>query len=565
MSSFFRRLRDSTSRHPPQHPRAQAGTSEPNATAAASSQGTPRWHVRSLHIRLVQLDHSILCRVASKSVSRVKSVCTAGNAAEARRPSQEQPSEADMELQRALEASELEEAMAQSRLAAQDQLQHRAANTTPSNLGSAAGDDEQLKLAMELSEAEAKQAAKGKRVMQHTPSEEDLQRALQESTNLATSQQPPYASSAQQSSGEGSSAVPPDPDATDAELARALYESEQLAATTAHLSGHSQAAELPGPASAPMLPPSYTHQSAQATSSSPPPSTPSHSRTAPNQHTQAQPATDSTVRYPAIYQPGSSTSLPPSPFHQQTQQQQSARQELYISQHQSPPQRHHTPQQGMPQPPTQLQAQAPRQYQPAPGHRQLPHPAQHQHHAGSPPGTGPYLDGYHGSANLESILTGDEAFAKSLQEEEYTASMSSAGRQAPPAARSSPRQLPGQGQGHDPSKCPGCGHQLRPPAVVFRGQSWHCSCFRCTACQQPIPPGQKIGIGTEDNMPYHIQCYSQKFDPRCGVCHDLIPKQVIAGILLLLLFLLQLLFAVLAAHVDSMHLGICVVSLYVIM
>ena len=90
--------------------------------------------------------------------------------------------------------------MAQSRLAAQDQVQHRGVDTMPSNLGSAAADDQELKLVIELSEAEAKQAAKGKRVMQRTPSEEDLQRALQESANLASSEpqhkQPPYASSA---------------------------------------------------------------------------------------------------------------------------------------------------------------------------------------------------------------------------------------------------------------------------------------------------------------------------------------------------------------------------------
>ena len=326
------------------------------------------------------------------------------------------------ELQRALEASELEEAMAQSRLAAQDQVQHRGVDTAPSNLGSAAADDQELKLVIELSEAEAKQAAKGKRVMQRTPSEEDLQRALQESANLATSEpqhkQPPYASSAQQGSGEGSSTMQPDQDATDAELARALYESEQLAASSARLSGHAQTAEPSGPASAPMLPPSYTHQSAQATSSSSSPSMPSHNRTAHNQPAHLQPAPDSIVRYPTIYQPGSSRPPSPSSSHQQWPQQQLPRQQLHTSQQgaqqQSLPQGHHMPQQGQSQPPTQQQT-APRQ-QPAPGHRQLPHHPQHQHGlgqaAGNPSGAGPYLDGYHGSANLESMLTGDEVLQR---------------------------------------------------------------------------------------------------------------------------------------------------------
>ena len=430
--------------------------------------------------------------------------------------------------------------MAQSRLATQDQVHYRGADTAPSDVGSAAADDQELKLAMELSEAEAKQNAKGKRVMQRTPSEEDLQRALQESANFGTSQpqhkQPPYASSAQQSSGEGSSTMQPDQDATDAELARALYESEQLAVPSAH-SGRARTAELPGPASAPMLPASHTHQSPQATSFSSSSSTPSHNRAAHDQPIHLQPATDSTVRYPTIYQPGSSRSHSPSSSQQEWLQQQSPRQELHTSQQgaeQQPlPQGHHVSQQGRSQPPTQQQT-APRQ-QPAPGHRQLTQHPQHQHSlnqsAGSPSGAGPYLDGYHGSANLESMLIADEAFARALQEEQYRASISPAGRQPPTDAPSSPQQLAGPAQVQDPSKCPGCGHHPRPPAIVFRGQSWHRDCFRCTACQRPIPPGEQVGIGVEDHMPYHVQCYSQKFDPRCMVCHNLIPKKVMARML----------------------------------
>ena len=443
-----------------------------------------------------------------------------------------------MELQRALEASELEEAMAQSRLAAQDQQLYRVADTVPSDLNPAAADDQELQLAMELSEAEAKQAAKGKRVLQHTPSEEDLQRALQESANLASSrpqhQQPPYASSAHHSSGEGSSAMQPDQDATDAELARALYESEQLAAASAP-SRHAQTAEPPSPASAPMLASQleakHTHQSARATSSSSSPPMPSHSRAAPNQPAHMQPAMDSNVRYPDIYQSGSSSSYTPS--HHQSQQRQSPRQEplrQQAAQQPSPSQAPRIPQQGQSQPSTQLQAAPKHQQQPAVGHRLLPLQPQPRHGfdqpGGSPPGAGPYLDGYHGSANLESMLTGDQAFAQALQDEEYKAVMKAAGIQAPPKAHSSARQQPGQVQ--DCGTCPGCGLRLSSPVIVVGGgQSWHCDCFRCTACQRPIPPGQRYGIGAEDHMPYHIQCHSQKFDPRCSVCHDLIPHKVV--------------------------------------
>lgn len=454
---------------------------------------------------------------------------TAGAAPKAQQLSNSQlgPSDDDVELQRALEASELEEAMAQSRLAAQDQLHHRVADAVPSDPALAAADDQELKLAMELSESEAKQAAKGKRVLQSTPSEEDLQRALQESANLAASgplQQPPYAISAHNASGEGSSAAPADQYAADAELARALYESEQLAASAEP----THTAEASGPASAPMLQsppqPSHIHQTTDATTSPSLPFMPSCSHAA-----HGQPTSDSTLRYPDIHLPGDSSSHS---FHPQ-QSPQIPRQELHTRQQgagqQSPTQGQRMPQQGQSLVPTQLQAAQRQQQQLAAGHR--PPPAQWQHqHSLAQPGAGPYRDGYHGSAHQESVLIADEAIAKALQEEEYKAAKSAAGSQAPSDTSGSMRQQPGQVQRQDYSKCPGCGHGRKAPMILVDGQSWHCDCFKCTACQRPIAPGQKYGRGADDHMPYHIQCYREKFDPRCMVCHNLIPKQVMTWI-----------------------------------
>jgi len=55
------------------------------------------------------------------------------------------------------------------------------------------------------------------------------------------------------------------------------------------------------------------------------------------------------------------------------------------------------------------------------------------------------------------------------------------------------------------------------------GRTWHASCMKCGACQQLIPTAAKLGMGKEDNLPYHLSCYRNKFDPRCMVCHDLLP------------------------------------------
>ena len=445
---------------------------------------------------------------------------------------QPDPRDDDAELQRALEASELEEAMAQSRLAAQDQLYH-SADCAPADSAPAASDDQELKLAMELSEAEAKQAAKGKGVLRRAPSDEELQRALQESARLASSRHKPtqaaYAITPQHQPGEGSSTAQLDQKATDENLARALHESEQLASSSAASSGQqytgpptvtpSAPPMLQSPAAGPSL------QQGSLSSSSP---RPSHSQGVHQQPGPAQPAArktaDGTVRYPDIYQPGSTSHQ----AHYALQQPQQLQPQMQSQQHQLPQQ----PLRQLPNSPQQMPPKASarqQQQQQQAAQSRLPSSQQpHQQHqtglADPPSGGGSYLDGHHGSANIEAMLNGDEAFAKALQEEEYKAARAAPVSQLPPTALQQPGRSP------DPNRCPGCGHRLNPLTrlTVVGGQSWHCDCFRCTACQQPIPPGERYGIGSKDGMPYHMQCYRQKFDPRCVVCHDFIPSQVVA-------------------------------------
>ena len=429
-----------------------------------------------------------------------------------------------------MEASELEEALAQSRLTAETQL--HSGTPTPAPLESSASDDEQLKEAMALSEAEARKADKGKGVMKRTPTEEDIERALQESAQLASTapkRKPQhYGSPAPHVAGQGSSQSQRDEDAADAELDRALYESQQLAASP----------------SAPAMPPSAAAVQHATFPVSPP--QPAGLTQAPPAHPKPQ---DSSVRYPQIFQPGSSGSSSSS------SQMASSRQPPQLQPPRSRDAPHH-----------HQQAQQLPQQQPGQT-RQLPFGGpQHQQAASSGGDTGLYIDGLHGSANLESMLSADEAFAKALQDAEYQAATAGQAQQAgpPPQPQQQPspgqhqqnKQQPSNGQNQQqrqhqagssqppaphqsmnasamtstdkPNMCAGCGRSLTilgfgGMTVSVMGRTWHAACMKCGACQQQISAGVQLGMGKEDGLPYHLSCYHNKFDPRCTVCHEVMP------------------------------------------
>ena len=406
-----------------------------------------------------------------------------------------------------------------------------SSSPTPVPLESSASDDEQLKEAMALSEAEARKADKGKGVMKRTPTEEDIERALQESAQLASTspkRKPPhYGSPPPYVAGQGSSQSQRDEDAADAELDRALFESQQLAAS---------------PSAPTMPPPAAAVQHATFPTSAPHPAWPTQT---PAHHTPQ----DSSVRYPQIFQPGSSSS--------------SSSQAASSSQ---------TPQLQPPRngdaPHHHQQAQQLPQQQPGQT-RQLPSGGhQHQQAASSGGDTGLYIDGLHGSANLESMLSADEAFAKALQDAEYQAATAGQALQAgpPPQPQQQPspgqhqqqqsKQQPSNGQHQQqrqhqagssqppaphqsmnagsrtstdkPGMCAGCGRSLTilgfgGMTVSVMGRTWHAACMKCGACQQQIPAGVQLGMGKEDGLPYHLSCYHNKFDPRCTVCHEVMP------------------------------------------
>ena len=49
-------------------------------------------------------------------------------------------------------------------------------------------------------------------------------------------------------------------------------------------------------------------------------------------------------------------------------------------------------------------------------------------------------------------------------------------------------------------------------------------CFRCVSCKQPISEGRLM---QRDNEPYHPQCFREAHHPRCSVCRDYLPEEVI--------------------------------------
>lgn len=451
-----------------------------------------------------------------------------------------------------MEQSELEAALAASRIASNSDASPSGRPPRPAAAAEHAGpsDDEELKLALAVSEAEAKKAAKGKGVLRQSTSEKELQQALQESAQLAPKHQPPHAQTNHSRGGGSSSSQPQQDDTEDADLARALYESQQLAAAShthnpaASHSVKSTAASPLSPSrsprqqhpSAPMLASPaaaahlqqegfpIAHQAARQQPNHHSTSSSQHSASvSPDRHQHAQSGSQQQPLYPPIYQPGMPVQLSAGVSQQQ---------------HKS------GPQSSSPQ-------QPPHQY-----------PSLSADDSHSPL----YQDGHHGSGHLQSMLSADEIFARALQDELYAGSVTQQVPQAaPPSPPTNPNhlssnllqssmtassKLPNTGtpqrtaapstpiipQHHPhapnlqpaPNVCAACGKSLFPGVtyMVVGGVKYHANCFCCAACQLPIGINTQFSTGKEDCLPYHLLCFRKKFDPKCSVCQELIPAQV---------------------------------------
>lgn len=63
--------------------------------------------------------------------------------------------------------------------------------------------------------------------------------------------------------------------------------------------------------------------------------------------------------------------------------------------------------------------------------------------------------------------------------------------------------------------CHGCRKPISGQYITALDRSWHPACFRCAGC------GRAIGderFFTQNDQPYHANCYHTRFSPRCAGC-----------------------------------------------
>lgn len=73
--------------------------------------------------------------------------------------------------------------------------------------------------------------------------------------------------------------------------------------------------------------------------------------------------------------------------------------------------------------------------------------------------------------------------------------------------------------------CGGCKQEIGYGHYLScMGTFWHPHCFRCSACGQPICESE---ISLSGNYPYHKSCYKNLFHPKCDVCHQFIPTNLV--------------------------------------
>ncbi len=48
----------------------------------------------------------------------------------------------------------------------------------------------------------------------------------------------------------------------------------------------------------------------------------------------------------------------------------------------------------------------------------------------------------------------------------------------------------------------------------------------CSGCRRPIGATTGVPFVERDGLPWHLDCFRERFIPRCAVCHQFIPEQV---------------------------------------
>ncbi|EJW82531.1 hypothetical protein WUBG_06558 [Wuchereria bancrofti] len=70
----------------------------------------------------------------------------------------------------------------------------------------------------------------------------------------------------------------------------------------------------------------------------------------------------------------------------------------------------------------------------------------------------------------------------------------------------------------DRRMCALCNTSLGEEAVIAMNRLWHPDHFRCHACNAPIKQTYQIA----DEMPYCVQCFSKKYNPKCHGCGEIL-------------------------------------------
>ncbi len=77
------------------------------------------------------------------------------------------------------------------------------------------------------------------------------------------------------------------------------------------------------------------------------------------------------------------------------------------------------------------------------------------------------------------------------------------------------------------ARCNGCKQFVTGSHITALGSDWHSSCFTCGGCGKPIGNNS---FYNREGLPYHPDCFHQRFSPRCAKCGNVIVGSYITAL-----------------------------------
>ena len=129
----------------------------------------------------------------------------------------------------------------------------------------------------------------------------------------------------------------------------------------------------------------------------------------------------------------------------------------------------------------------------------------------------------------------DEALARALQaslNSQIAPQPSQPAAARLPHTHSHPQPSPHRQPAQRPdlhNSCAGCGQSLPGfwslgQTIEAGGKRYHSGCFVCAGCSAPLGTG--VFVHGQDEQLYHRPCHRARFHPKCAVCADFLPEQV---------------------------------------